>query len=295
MHDRDLLNKILLHLTEISRGELTMTAAEAVEPEDEDVQRILSGLVYLHEELKYREAANAARAAAEASSRAKSAFLTTMSHELRTPLNAILGYTELACEQLAEVCPDPVTKAVVTDLGHVERAARHLLSLVDDVLDLARVDAGHLVHTVGPLPLRSLLAETHQALEPLARDRGIELRTDAPEARVHSDRRLLLQCLLNLGANAIKFTEQGSVSIRARVTDTGFDLRVQDTGRGMTTEQTRRALEAFEQVHGNERTGTGLGLPITQRITRQLGGTLDIRSAPGEGTSILMRMPNLRP
>ncbi|MEM6927008.1 MAG: HAMP domain-containing sensor histidine kinase [Myxococcota bacterium] len=288
----DLSRRVLRYLTEISQGRLSLTVEDAMAEPDRDVQRMLHGFVYLHEELAYREEASAARVAAEASDRAKSAFLATMSHELRTPLNAIIGYTEIVQEDAVEWRDLPQCSEMIEDLDRINGAARHLLSLVNDILDLAKIEAGQVSAALGPVDVVPLLDELRATLAPLAQQRGLQLCIEAQPMRVQSSRRLLLQCLINLGANAMKFTEEGHVTVRAFTETASFGFLVEDTGRGMTPGELRRVLEPFAQVRPGEAGGTGLGLTITRRLVDHLGGDLSMESAPGQGTRIRITFPH---
>ena len=236
--------------------------------------------------------AEEARAAAEEANLTKSGFMATMSHELRTPLNAMLGYTDL----LLMGVPEPLPAASV---GYVERlrlSARHLLQLIEEMLTFARLEAGKEEVDLQPVALADVLREVAAIVEPLAEGKGIEFRTevhDAPET-LRTDPRKLRQVLLNLLGNAVKFTTEGYVELRAARSDGRLMFRVTDTGLGIPEEHLVRLFEAFWQGDGTlNRTaeGTGLGLAIAERYVRMLGGEIQVRSVLGEGSMFTVLLP----
>ncbi|HSB60272.1 MAG TPA: histidine kinase dimerization/phospho-acceptor domain-containing protein, partial [Vicinamibacteria bacterium] len=193
--------------------------------------------------LEAREAR--ARAAAEEAARTKSAFLANMSHELRTPLNAVLGYTEMIRDGLYGDVSGEVTEV----LGRIERSGRHLIGLIDDVLDLSRIEAGQFMLAIREYSLKEVVYNVFAALEPLAAEKELRLEVDLPpELPVASgDERRLTQVLLNLGDNAIKFTDQGRVAIAVTVVGADFEVTVSDTGSGVAPEERERIFEVFRQ------------------------------------------------
>ncbi|MFO1421711.1 MAG: PAS domain S-box protein [Candidatus Competibacteraceae bacterium] len=229
-----------------------------------------------------------ARKAAEAANRAKSAFLANMSHEIRTPLNAILGLTHLLKRE--EPTPDQAER-----LDKLETAARHLLTLLNDILDLSKIEAGKLELEQSDFHLSALLDQVRSLIAEAARAKGLTLVVDGAEAPVwlRGDATRLRQALLNYAGNAVKFTEHGGITLRARLMedrDTGLLVRfeVQDTGIGLTAEQAGRIFEAFEQADVSttrQYGGTGLGLAITRRLARLMGGTVGVDSQPGAGST----------
>jgi signal transduction histidine kinase/ActR/RegA family two-component response regulator len=244
--------------------------------------RELEGLV----EERSRQAAEAC-ARAEAAQRAKSAFLANMSHEIRTPLNAIIGLSELL--RRADPRPDQTPR-----LEQVTLAGRHLLALVDDLLDLSKIEAGTLRTEAADFHLPALLEEVCALVAEPARDKGLVLEIDAAgvPAWVHGDPARLRQALLSYAVNAVKFTQRGFVSIRARLVDEldGLLLRfeVQDSGIGIEPQRQQGLFGAFEQVDSSTTRvygGTGLGLVLTQRLARLMGGDVGLRSAPGVGST----------
>ncbi len=232
-----------------------------------------------------------ARLAAEAASQAKSTFLANMSHELRTPLNAILGYAELIGEE-AEARGEPQND----DIARIQRAGRHLLEVISDILDLSKIEADKLeVHPeqfeVGPM-----LAEVAETVEPaMHRRRNTLVFTPPPRLGVmRSDPVRLRQVLLNVLSNAAKFTANGTVTLEAMRLGGRIRFQVRDTGIGMTTEQADRVFDAFHQVDGSttrQAGGTGLGLTISRRLCQLLGGDIFVVSSPGLGSQFTIDLP----
>ncbi len=228
-----------------------------------------------------------ARVAAEAASRAKSEFLANMSHEIRTPLNAITGMTYL-------VRRSGVSAQQGEQLDKIDVASRHLLEIINAVLDLAKIEAGKLSIDVQPLSLKSLLADAVAMQQPRALQKGLQLHFDQPPVdHVLGDRTRLQQALLNYLTNAIKFTERGSIRLGCQVlADDGGTLllrfEVTDTGIGISAEAQARLFGDFEQVDNSTTRqfgGTGLGLAINRRLARLMGGEVGVKSVPGEGST----------
>jgi len=236
-----------------------------------------------------------ARAEAEAANRAKSEFLAVMSHELRTPLNAIGGYTEL----IELGIRGPITNEQRADLARIQQSQRHLLGLINGVLNYARVEAGAVHYAVERVPLAEVLATCEALIAPQVRSRGLALRrAECDESiRVRADREKLQQIVLNLLSNAVKFTDRGGrVSLRAFPSDddTTVSVEVSDTGIGIATEQLDRAFEPFVQIDAKltrTREGTGLGLAISRDLARGMGGELSAESAIGEGSTFRLTLP----
>jgi predicted ATPase/signal transduction histidine kinase len=232
-----------------------------------------------------------ARLAAEAASQAKSTFLANMSHELRTPLNAILGYAELIGEE-AEARGEPPND----DIGRIQRAGRHLLEVISDILDLSKIEADKLeVHPehfeVGPM-----LAEVAETVEPAMQRRNNTLVFKPPPrlGAMRSDPVRLRQVLLNVLSNAAKFTANGTVTLEAMRLGGRIRFQVRDTGIGMTSEQADRVFDAFHQVDGSttrQAGGTGLGLTISRRLCQLLGGDIFVVSSPGIGSQFTIDLP----
>ena len=246
---------------------------------------------------------DAAKERAEAADRVKSAFLATMSHELRTPLNSILGFTGIVLKGMA----GPLTSEQQKQLGMVQGSARHLLDLINDVLDISKIEAGQLEIRCLPFDLRASIARVTGSVLPLAEKKGLSLRVVEPQSLppMSSDQRRVEQVLLNLLNNAIKFTERGAVTLTAMLVD-DFDphgsgqpvraacVRVSDTGIGMRQEDLSSLFQPFRQIDSGlqrQHEGTGLGLAICRRLTDLLGGTIVAESAPGEGSSFTVLLP----
>ena len=249
------------------------------------------------ERARLYEAERAARAEAEQANRAKSQFLASMSHELRTPLNAIGGYVELIELGLR----GPVTEQQQTDLQRIKRAQQHLLGLINDVLNFARLEAGKIALTLADVPLREVLDEVEALIEPQAADRGILYGRGPADGNllVRTDREKLEQVLLNLLSNAVKFTGPGgSVSMDVERAEGTVRVHVRDTGVGIPAEKLDAVFEPFVQVDPDltrTRQGTGLGLAISRELARAMGGDLTVRSVLDEGSTFTVHLPAAEP
>jgi protein-histidine pros-kinase len=220
---------------------------------------------------------------------AKDRFVATMSHELRTPLNAIIGFTGMLLLKL----PGPLNAEQERQLGTVRSSARYLLSLINDLLDLAKIEAGRIAPDIEPVSCQQLVEEVVESLRPLAEAKGLALNADMPEASVmvQSDRRLLSQILLNLAGNAIKFTEAGHVAIRVRQEEHRVEFSVADTGPGIAHEDHGKLFSAFTQLDSEmsrRHEGTGLGLHLSRRFAEVLGGQIILQSAVGAGSTFTL-------
>jgi signal transduction histidine kinase len=244
----------------------------------------------------------AARDAAEAANRAKSAFLANMSHELRTPLNGIIGYSEMLCEE----APERGQQDLVPDLERIQQAGRDLLGLVNHVLDLSKIEAGRMELLIEEFAIGPTVQTVMESIRPLALERQNQLRLDLPSdlhtVTMRSDRTKVLQSLRNLLSDACKFTEHGTVLLRVRRRrhDGALWIRfdVVDTGIGMTAEQMSRVFDEFVQADSSTSRrygGTGLGLSISQRFCRQMGGDIVVESASGRGSTFTIELPAVCP
>jgi signal transduction histidine kinase len=228
----------------------------------------------------------------EIASRHKSQFLANMSHELRTPLNAILGYSELLIDGIYGEPPEKFRGV----LDRVQSNGRHLLGLINDVLDLSKIEAGQLTLAVDDYSMAALVKSVVAATESLARTKGLELSAAVQDGLPlgRGDERRLTQVLLNLVGNAIKFTDRGSIEIAARAEGGRFQVSVRDTGPGIAEADQARIFEEFQQVDATstrKKGGTGLGLAIAKRIVEMHGGALTVESALGAGSIFRMTVP----
>ncbi|HUG22988.1 hybrid sensor histidine kinase/response regulator [Piscinibacter sp.] len=245
---------------------------------------------------KQTEAALLAAQAAERANAAKTEFLSRMSHELRTPLNAVLGFSQLLQMDTA----DPLTREQKAKLQHIEDAGAHLLAMINDVLDLSRIESGGMVLTPQTVVLPALVEESLMLVANAARDAGITLQVEPPVPgradRARADHLRLRQVLVNLLSNAIKYNRpRGSVTVRwsAAAHGDAVQLQVSDTGQGLSAEQQAHLYEPFNRL-GAERSsieGTGIGLVVTQRLVHLMGGSLDVASEPGVGSAFTVTLP----
>ena len=243
-----------------------------------------------------KEQAIEARAEAEAASRAKSSFLANMSHELRTPLNAIIGYSEI----LAEDATDRGDDMSVQDLQKIQAAGKHLLGLINSILDLSKIEAGRMDVYLEPVNLPKLAEEVRVIVQPLVEKNGNRLTIDCPAdlGTMRTDLTKVKQSLINLLSNAAKFTENGQIelAVSRQAAPSGAShvlFKVSDSGIGMTEEQMGRLFEAFAQADSSTTRnfgGTGLGLAITRRFATMLGGTVTVTSKPGAGSTFLLEL-----
>jgi PAS domain S-box-containing protein len=237
------------------------------------------------------EALIAARDEAERANLAKSQFLSQMSHELRTPMNAILGLGQL-------LVSDPLRPLVPTQRAYVDemlRGARHLLDLINEVLDLGRVEAGQLAVEPATVRLAEVVEECASLVRPLAAEHQVTIALTPPcNFHVHVDRTRLKQVLLNLLGNAVKYNRRpGSVLVACGPDGDGVRLLVRDTGRGLTTEEQQRLFRPFERL-GAARSGiegTGIGLALSRRLVEAMGGSIGVESEPGVGSTFWLRLP----
>jgi len=235
-----------------------------------------------------------ARDAADEANRTKSSFLANMSHELRTPLNAIIGYSEILQEDAA----DKDDKSAIDDLQKIEGAGRHLLGLINNILDLSKIEAGKMDVFIEAVDIHALVKEVLSIVKPLAdkSDNTVEVICPANIGSFRSDQIKVKQCLLNLMSNANKFTSKGALTLKVEREDTSrIYFRVSDTGVGMTQEQLGRVFQAFSQADASTTKrfgGTGLGLAITKYFCTMLGGDVTVDSTPGKGSTFTIWLPD---
>jgi signal transduction histidine kinase len=243
----------------------------------------------------FQEIEEKGRELAEASQH-KSQFLANMSHELRTPLNAIIGVSEMLREDAEALKQD------TEPLDRVLGAGRHLLALINDILDLSKIEAGRMELALTTFALAPLIDDVVKTIEPLAAKNSnrVSVNCDAEIGTVHADQMRLRQALLNLMSNANKFTDRGTITVDARqgVAD-GRDwitLAVEDTGIGMTPDQMRKLFQEFSQASSataSKYGGTGLGLVISRRFCQMMGGDITVESEPGRGSTFTVRVPRI--
>jgi signal transduction histidine kinase/DNA-binding response OmpR family regulator len=249
---------------------------------------------------KAEEALREAKEEAELANRAKSQFLANMSHELRTPLNAIIGYSEMLVEEAQDVGQDEF----VPDLKKIYAAGRHLLALINDILDLSKIEAGKMELFYESVDVHEMLGEVVSTVKPLMSKNRNTMVLDAPETLgvIETDLTKVRQTLFNLISNAAKFTQDGTITVTARrAHEEGQDwltFAVSDTGIGLTPEQMGGLFQAFAQADASTTRrfgGTGLGLAITRRFCTMLGGTVDVQSDYGKGSTFTVRLPAAPP
>jgi signal transduction histidine kinase/HAMP domain-containing protein len=228
----------------------------------------------------------------EIASKHKSEFLANMSHELRTPLNAILGYTELILDKIYGNVPEQIQEV----LERVEQNGRHLLSLINDVLDLSKIEAGQLSLALNDYSMKEVVQTVVTAVESLAAEKNLELKvTVSPEVDYgKGDEQRISQVLMNLIGNAIKFTEEGKIEVEATTSNETFLISVSDTGPGLSEADQQRIFDEFHQVDASstrKKGGTGLGLSIAKRIVEMHGGRIWVESTLGEGSTFSFTLP----
>jgi signal transduction histidine kinase len=228
----------------------------------------------------------------EEASKHKSQFLANMSHELRTPLNAILGYAELVLDGIYGDAPEKMRNV----LERIQTNGKHLLGLINDVLDLSKIEAGQLVLSLNDYSIKDMMQGVYVAVEPLAGNKKLnfklEVPPDLPPAR--GDERRLSQVLLNLVGNAIKFTDTGEVALKASTANGSYTVAVADTGPGIAEADQAKIFEEFQQsesAHTKAKGGTGLGLAIAKRIVEMHGGRLWVESSLGTGSTFFFTVP----
>jgi PAS domain S-box-containing protein len=245
----------------------------------------------ISERKRAEEALRTALEAAHAANRTKNLFLATMSHELRTPLQAVLGYSEF----LLGDATGSLSTDQAEDIGYIHQGARRMVTLIEQMLDLSRLEAGRLEMASEPVDLGEIIEQVRQDVAPQAMQKRLALDIELPPSlpRVLGDAERLRQVLLNLVGNAVKFTEQGSVWVRAGTTENGVDVIVRDSGIGIMPEALPHIFEEFRQAEigmTRRRGGAGLGLAIARKLAEQMGGGISVQSQPGAGSTFTLHL-----
>ncbi|HEX8785564.1 MAG TPA: ATP-binding protein [Telluria sp.] len=288
------------HALEDSNREIAREAQERARARQE-VMRLNAQLEQrVQERTMQLELANAelelAIEEAREANRAKSAFLSSMSHELRTPLNAILGFAQILASGAMPTTPEQKTEFA----GHIVKSGRHLLTLINEILDLAKVEAGAVALSMGPVGLGEILAECRTMIAPLATTRGIQVRYPEPQSTaVLADRTRLKQVLLNLLSNAVKYNRDGGM-VTVECAQCGAQrlrVSVRDTGMGLGSEQLAALFQPFNRLgqEGGTQEGTGIGLVVTRRLIELMGGTIGVSSSPGVGSTFYIELSTAEP
>jgi GAF domain-containing protein len=276
-------------------GVLTLTRSEVRPFTDKQIELVQTfadqAAIAIENVRLFEEIQDKSRQVAEASKH-KSQFLANMSHELRTPLNAILGYTELILDGIYGEAPDKMR----TVMERVQSNGKHLLGLINDVLDLSKIEAGQLVLSIQDYSIKDVVHGVYSAVEPLASGKKLAFKIDVPPnlPPARGDDRRLTQVLLNLVGNAIKFTDVGEVAVKAAASNGAYTISVRDTGPGIAEADQAKIFDEFQQADSTQtkaKGGTGLGLSIAKRIIEMHGGKLWVESSLGAGSTFSFTVP----
>jgi signal transduction histidine kinase len=262
------------------------TQAADLEQTTAELESVIEELRVSNEELQVRSAE------ADQANKAKSNFLASMSHELRTPLNAIIGYS-----QLLEIgVHGPLDDKQREDLGRITRSAQHLLGLINDILNYAKVEAGRIEYDIEPVPMQPILTRVEEMIAPQARTKSLaySVVNDCPGERVCADPEKLTQIIVNLLSNAVRYTQPGGrIQVHCWRDDQRIVLDVADTGVGIPADKLGAIFEPFVQVsqeYSSQRQGTGLGLAISRDLARGMGGELTVESTVGQGSTFTLTL-----
>ncbi len=289
-----------LHARRKDGSEIPVEISLSPIPSETGAAMIVSAIRDVSERKLYERTLQEKNRELETANAAKDQFLASMSHELRTPLNAIIGFTGTLLMKL----PGPLTPDQDKQLRIVQSSARHLLSLINDILDLARIETGKAELHFEPVSIGEVVADVKDSLRSFAADKGLEFNVTLPETPivVEADRRSVHQILLNLANNAIKYTDEGSVSVDAATSqrDRGAEaiVNVTDTGVGIRPEDRDRLFQAFEQLDPSSTRrveGVGLGLYLSLKLATLLGGAISFTSEHGKGSTFTLALPLERP
>ncbi|HEY3878157.1 MAG TPA: ATP-binding protein, partial [Trebonia sp.] len=278
---KERLLELNAELQETNRGVMALYSELS-----EELEQTNRGVVALYRELD--EKSEQLKAASESKNR----FWANVSHELRTPLNSVTGLTRLLSEPESGLGPEQLYQ-----VGLIRNTSGTLLTLVNDLLDVAKAESGQLVLDPAEISLPSLLATLRGLTRPMAEGKPVDVvvSADGAPATVLTDEAALTAILRNLLSNAIKYTDSGEVRLSVRTVPGEIEIQVSDTGTGIPDGQLERVFEEFYQVPGAKRGGTGLGLPYARRLSRLLGGELTLTSKPGQGTTAVLTLPHGQP